>query len=270
MKKEEDLLRNLYVIDRDNSMLDDPYLHLVSVYGPDHQLRELEFSKYEPPKGIGLLFDFEDPDFFLQFNAFTYDLFKDMDWSNCFVAGGSVLAAALKVEQIKLHLKQKKTDKDEPNDHVLYDYDNDGGDVVEQTHKVDEDVIAENSDDDYFTDSSDCNSDSESSSYDDNDLNTKIVNPERFDSSLAEYYSRSDSWKNSDIDLFFYGLSEQQAEKKIIGVYNLIKKNLSKIPKKFYKVDLDTSDRIDDIVTYRTEHAITFRFNYPIRPIQII
>lgn len=66
MKKEEDLLRNLYVIDRDNSMLDDPYLHLVSVYGPDHQLRELEFSKYEPPKGIGLLFDFEDPVVFKQ------------------------------------------------------------------------------------------------------------------------------------------------------------------------------------------------------------
>ncbi|KAG2379336.1 hypothetical protein C9374_007475 [Naegleria lovaniensis] len=291
MKQEEDLLRNLYVVDRDNSMLDDPYLHLVSVFGTDHQLRD--FSRYDPPKGIGLLFDFEDPneasafsskknsipsvpklcesrqDFFRQFNAFTYGLFKDMDWNNCFVAGGSVLAAALQVEQIKLrdHFKNpthSNTDLDEPNENLLYNWDNDDGDVViEHEHSKDEKVL--NSDDEYVTDS-----EGESENESDYDSNVELVKPEMFDCRLARYYTSSNTWKNSDIDLFFYGLSEEQAENKIIEIFNLFKKNLKKIPHQFYKVPSLGKFTIDDIVTFRTEHAITFRFNNPIRPVQII
>ena len=114
IKKEEDFLRNLYVSDRENQILSDPYIHLVSVFGNEHSTREL-LKPCDPPSTLPLLFDFENPvecselineysrlklppipeivsdreEFFTQFNALTCGLFKDMDWSNVFAAGMS-------------------------------------------------------------------------------------------------------------------------------------------------------------------------------------
>lgn len=112
IKKEEDFLRNLFVIDRNNPILDDSYLHLVNVFDEKHQVRDI-FQHRGPQETVPLLFDFENSseaekllnpksglikppipkvcdsreDFFTQFNAFTCGLFKDMDWSNVFAAG---------------------------------------------------------------------------------------------------------------------------------------------------------------------------------------
>ena len=75
----------------------------------------------------------------------------------------------------------------------------------------------------------------------------------------------STAWKDSDIDIFLYGLTEQQAEEKLTYLFTLFKKNLNSHTARTYQNGIS-----DDIMIVRTQHAVTFYFSYPIRPVQII
>lgn len=67
-------------------------------------------------------------------------------------------------------------------------------------------------------------------------------------------YSRQ--YENSDVDLFIYGLNEQQAEDKIRHIYYTIKKNIE-------------NDNDPDVFITRTKLALTINVKRS-RPIQII
>ena len=121
MKHEEDFLRNLFAVDRANPVLNDPYIHLINIFGEDgNSIKSFHSEVSQPPEKVKLLFDFEDPtevstlcqnsklvvptipricssrnQFLKQFSIFTDGIFTGMDWSNIFIAGGSILACAL-------------------------------------------------------------------------------------------------------------------------------------------------------------------------------
>ena len=60
IKKDEDFLRNLYVSERENPILADPYIHLVNVFGTENATRTL-FDQCDPPQTVPMIFDFENP-----------------------------------------------------------------------------------------------------------------------------------------------------------------------------------------------------------------
>jgi hypothetical protein len=66
------------------------------------------------------------------------------------------------------------------------------------------------------------------------------------------YYDFKSPYRNSDIDLFLYGLTPQEAEDKIVEIYNTIKNNVK-----------------EDVLIVRTKLAVTFQTRTT-RPIQVI
>ena len=117
--------------------------------------------------------------------------------------------------------------------------------------------------------------------YEQDDLDEELFN-----------YFRKSYWKNSDIDLFIYGLDEKEAEKKIFYLFELFKKNIKNIPhfakpenandsNKFNKLtkkskkysspkSTEEGTNYDDILLIRTENAITFKFISSVRTVQVI
>lgn len=112
IKHNEDMLRKLFAVDRDHVILNDPYVHLLSVFDVAET-----FAAEEPVKSIPLMFDFENPEyfnsmeltthllgqappkpqlatsksqFFENWNAYTACMLQGLDWGNIFIAGGSV------------------------------------------------------------------------------------------------------------------------------------------------------------------------------------
>eukprot|EP00698_Gefionella_okellyi_P001540 TRINITY_DN1146_c0_g1_i5.p1 TRINITY_DN1146_c0_g1~~TRINITY_DN1146_c0_g1_i5.p1 ORF type:complete len:1217 (+),score=226.35 TRINITY_DN1146_c0_g1_i5:261-3653(+) len=65
--------------------------------------------------------------------------------------------------------------------------------------------------------------------------------------------SKQTPFQGSDIDLFFYGMSDNQADAKVKEVYECLVAN--------YHREVDV---------VRTRHAITFLFDYPVRHVQIV
>ncbi len=109
-------------------------------------------------------------------------------------------------------------------------------------------------------------------------LTPKTLNPLQ---KLVNHYEAS-IYNGSDIDLFLYGISEQEAEAKIVQLYNQFKLNLRKEHLKKYTTQQtftgyyhhyggnQAETKTDDIFVLRTKQAVTFHFAYPIRPVQII
>ncbi|KIJ65131.1 hypothetical protein HYDPIDRAFT_153095 [Hydnomerulius pinastri MD-312] len=66
-------------------------------------------------------------------------------------------------------------------------------------------------------------------------------------------YFHSEAYPSSDIDLFLYGLTPEQAEKKINAIYEAI------------------SDTVPwEVTCIRTKHTVSIHCQYPYRPIQIV
>ncbi|KAG2379262.1 hypothetical protein C9374_007401 [Naegleria lovaniensis] len=319
IKQEEDFIRNLFATARENVVLNDPYLHLVGVFdlkngNKTNSTRSDIFKKgLNPPPSIPLIFNFEDPVeaselvndfsqlkcppqpticdsrevFIEQFNAFSFGLFRDMNWNNVFCAGGGVLACLLQADISDENDNHESDDDDDvaPQDaHSKSYWDFDDG---EQISPLGDESPGSLSDDEYFTASDDennfnhrtCSSNEEKvRKMKKTGKRSKPENPKLSrQQKLIEYYRTSDLWKDSDIDLFLYGLTEQQAEEKIVYLYNAFKKNLARLPKWVLDEDSDdeeenksTSNKYTDIMLMRTEHAITFKFSGLIRPVQII
>ncbi len=101
MKHSEDAMRRLFATDRQNPLLDDPYLSLLPVFT---DIKD-SFAAKNPPTLVPLMFNFEKSldsndrpplpqltdsiqTFERQFDAFASGLFQGADWSNMFAAGG--------------------------------------------------------------------------------------------------------------------------------------------------------------------------------------
>jgi hypothetical protein len=154
---------------------------------------------------------------------------------------------------------------------MLYGDDDDLEDV--EVVEFDDDQHLE-AGEDVFTDS-DLESESSSSSYGVFKQNKEETIQQR----LSDHYESS-VFNGSDIDLFLYDLTEDQAEKKIEELYNLFKINLEKVKEynslsSYYNSNFpdgvyEAGQWHKDVFMIRTKQAITFHFTYPIRPIQII
>lgn len=64
---------------------------------------------------------------------------------------------------------------------------------------------------------------------------------------------QGNGYKSSDVDMFFYGINEHQANQKLKEIYELVKKN-TKSP----------------CEVIRTKHAVTIVNQFPYRHIQIV
>jgi hypothetical protein len=96
--------------------------------------------------------------------------------------------------------------------------------------------------------------------------------------SLVSYYDSS-VYQGSDVDIFLYAISNEEAEQKIRELASTFKKNLHTEHlneyvdiKKYRGFELTTTDHheFENIFIIRTKQAVTFHFKYPIRPIQVI
>ncbi|KAG2387067.1 hypothetical protein C9374_002102 [Naegleria lovaniensis] len=296
MKEEEDYIRHLFATDRENPILNDPYLLLINIF--ENEKTRTSFRKEDPPAQVPLIFNFENPmekseltqkqaivvppipkicanrgQFIAQFNAFTYGIFKDMDWSNIVCAGGSVVAALLDHDKKKESISTEAEDSSMEEQASNWDVD----DTCEENPE-DNDFELEDDDENVFTDSDDEKS-----------IQTQVFATNPFglayvswgtqqpiettaDKELAHTYTYS-VWSKSDVDLFIYGLSEKEAEEKINYLFTLFKTNLNGhvYRKYFMSTGQGYNTQLqDDILVVRTEHSVTFYFQYPIRPIQII
>ncbi|KAG2374940.1 hypothetical protein C9374_010314 [Naegleria lovaniensis] len=253
MKEEEDLLRRLFVSDRDHEILQNPYLHLLNVFDANQEA----FMMKNPPKGIGLLFDFENPmeaskfkvskpsiphlcpdfeTFQIQFDTLTCGIFDGMNWENVFCAGGCVLRAIL-ATPFANSSNNPITDSDDELD---------DGDVSEAT--MDELEFYSN----------DFNRKK-------HDQHSATCFDENFQKKLISYYNKHERWSNTDIDLFLYGLTECEAEQKLVDIYKHFKKRL-----RAFKKATNQPKAFTDIMLIRTSHALTFRFYEPVRTVQVI
>ncbi|KAL9656478.1 hypothetical protein ABK040_005242 [Willaertia magna] len=345
MKEEEDMLRHLFATDRSNPLLNDPYLHLIHVFENEKTRESFKRDEFSNNIEVGqpaipLLFDFEDPmeakelteksgitkpsipiicssrsDFITQFNAFTFGIFKDVDWSNLFCAGGSVLASALHVKESDL--KDCTSERESiyynyrmrkrmfmRNQMVEEDTDEDMEDVeawdeLDDALEEEEEAEEEEREEGYFTDSSD-----DSNNFYQQPFGSiggmfgvkqkKDPEPELTkDQQLAFYYMNS-YWRKSDIDLFLYACSEKEAEEKIQYLFTTFKNNLNSTTQQYYSNNFEKEKSInnyysyrrrmamnrmeeekkksedDDILVIRTGNSVTFYFQYPIRPVQVV
>eukprot|EP01088_Endostelium_zonatum_P003790 TRINITY_DN14977_c0_g1_i1.p1 TRINITY_DN14977_c0_g1~~TRINITY_DN14977_c0_g1_i1.p1 ORF type:complete len:664 (-),score=174.41 TRINITY_DN14977_c0_g1_i1:7-1998(-) len=113
---QEDKYRNMYAEQRDSSELNDPYLLLFDVFKQDKSkwnfAEETKEEKQVPhiltqwreqldqQFGTSSIVENEQQ-FKKNWDEFTKGVFKDMDWSNVFCAGGAILANLLSGDQIK-------------------------------------------------------------------------------------------------------------------------------------------------------------------------
>lgn len=208
MKKQEDLLRKLFATDRDNPLLNDPYINLLPLF--DVPKRELEPDP--DTQKIPRLFDFEDQyqlqsmdtlkiwriqkpiicESFEQFEEnwkyFTYGLFEEMDWSNVFVAGGSVLACVLQ--------PQERGWSDLWSDDLSSDSSDSDNDI-----ELQENTFVDMTED-------------TSAQMLGSELNYSTPSYLSNDEQRRRFYNFG-NFINSDIDLFLYAMSEKQAEEKV-------------------------------------------------------
>jgi len=120
-------------------------------------------------------------------------------------------------------------------------------------------------------------SDTEDYSFGSNSFTNKLNLPKAIDPEIKKreeiYHKLNNScFSDSDIDLFIYGLNEEEASKKIIEIYNFFKKNLKNINLEKYGINVNNfinvsgiKENIDDIFILRSKNSITFHFQYPIR-----
>jgi hypothetical protein len=295
MKQIEDTYRALFIQDRNNPLLSDPYLNLLPLF----EIID-SFSLEAPPLSIPLLFNLEDgtmfrgvmepsywelegvnnmktnlgtpprPDicgtfdqFSRQFEIFSSGMLNNANWNNMFVAGGSIIAALVNVDQ---HSRALRDELDHGRE----------GETVMGLLGIEED------DDDIFTDDEDDDRESLSDLVKREKLHYvhRHRPPRTLNHKLVTYYAQS-CYNGGDLDLFLYACDEQEAEKKIIELYNLFKENLKREhQEKYYshpsliqpyekninEAEFDETD----ICIIRSKTAVTFHFRYPIRPIQVI
>jgi hypothetical protein len=238
----------------------------------------------------------EDLDSFqLQWDVFSSGLFRGMDLSNIFFAGGGVLAAATKVDTDHPTMQNRKTSSgksennvttkdllgfsgnipdDEDEDDLVFNLDEEQDEEEEVSLEpnvfVDEQVMQTQAPGDTIRNMMSSGAPGgglTQTSF----ATTNLFEANSYKEKLKEYYNQS-KYNASDVDIFLYGLSEEEAEKKVIHIYETFKKNLTgrndntrvSMPATLY----NTTD--GDIMIIRTKHAITFHFGYPIRPVQII
>ncbi|KAL0477770.1 hypothetical protein AKO1_005229 [Acrasis kona] len=205
IKKNEDLLRGMFVTDRDNPMLDDPYVNLIPVCTNLHLFKK-ENPKYL--KSIPKMFDFEKQrnhiqpeitkpfNFYRVFSRLYSKVLNGLEWDNVFLAGGSVLRSLTtdylpnscyneqdREENLQAVTNLLVTQLNEMEVQELMNL-NDG--VEDQQEEADDNVLFRR------------------------DHPFRVLNFQ----------------KKSDIDLFLYGLTEDQAQEKIIHIYETIKKNV--------------------------------------------
>ncbi|KAH7108180.1 ankyrin [Auriculariales sp. MPI-PUGE-AT-0066] len=70
---------------------------------------------------------------------------------------------------------------------------------------------------------------------------------------LRKYFHEDASWASSDVDLFLWGLTPDQAEKRCVEIYEAIRDSVPW-----------------DVTCVRTKHAITLHSQYPYRNVQIV
>eukprot|EP01118_Nematostelium_gracile_P012221 TRINITY_DN4433_c0_g2_i4.p1 TRINITY_DN4433_c0_g2~~TRINITY_DN4433_c0_g2_i4.p1 ORF type:complete len:598 (+),score=159.56 TRINITY_DN4433_c0_g2_i4:17-1810(+) len=181
----ENEYRELFAQKRDDEELDDHHLMLISAFDCPKEF----FDVHKPDTATPQVFPISpekkvigrsivsEKEFKQNFNLFTeYQLDRNFDWNNVFIAGGSVLAALQPVPE--LHGKNNQTKRN------FY-------------HKL--------------------------------------------------------AYLNSDIDLFIYGLNEQEANKKLEQIFESISENVPA-----------------DVLCFRSEHAVTIISQFPYRHIQVI
>ncbi|KAM4059065.1 ankyrin repeats (3 copies) domain-containing protein [Hirsutella rhossiliensis] len=193
-RKHEARLRELYAQDRQNPLLDDPYINVLPLFTDDTKLittraRSLstesaeEMSKYvmalpdekrrphEAPATVSDLVEFQH-----NFNVFSESSLVEMDWSNVVAAGSSVVNCLLPVPS---HFKASKR-------------------------------------------------------------------------KLREYYHEK-FCPASDLDLFLYDLTHEQAIEKIKHIEQAVRDAI-----------------LNEVTVVRTKYAITIASQYPVRHVQIV
>jgi hypothetical protein len=253
MKVKEDILRKMFATDRDNVLLNDPYILLLPIF--DAPKSELEPD--EETQNIPRLFDFTDysqfrayhhtqqhrdipkpklcanmETFLEQWDAFTYGMTEGLDWSNLFAAGGSVLACATHMDCFDNaeDPQAAKVANDDENKHLT---------------TIDEDILADSDSEnnesiqseDVFSDLSQGESKMRNhfsaTNYSSNNQTAQNRVTIRTPETIAQQFQRG-SFASSDIDFFLYALSEEEAEKKIQHMYSVFKKNLEAgVPDKY-------------------------------------
>eukprot|EP01126_Amoeba_proteus_P047454 TRINITY_DN5413_c0_g1_i3.p1 TRINITY_DN5413_c0_g1~~TRINITY_DN5413_c0_g1_i3.p1 ORF type:complete len:215 (-),score=37.30 TRINITY_DN5413_c0_g1_i3:832-1476(-) len=204
--------------------MDDPYFHLLDIYEDSTVATFVHPETLEVD--IPLMFDnrrifpvgersiCSSLDVFReQFNAFTCCVFDKMDWSNVFVAGGSVLASLLPIP-----------DDYQVPDSVDYVY---SGKRLSLDREMEE---QRNRNWIYY-----------------NGISSNFYSKGTCPTGVADT-----GFQSSDIDLFLYGLSEEDALKKIEEIFELVKQKSKKRG------------------VLRTSRSLTFYSSYPRRHIQII
>ena len=68
-------------------------------------------------------------------------------------------------------------------------------------------------------------------------------------------FYHKDAYKNSDIDLFIYGLSPEEANKKMMQIYECVSESIP---------------GADEVIAFRSRHAVTIVSVFPFRHIQIV
>jgi hypothetical protein len=295
MKKEEDIMRNLFAQDRDNPMLNDPYMALLPVFDVIHTFTN------DDTNGIPLLFDFEFPmsngpsgnnitsktflkrenpqyvrsmsEFKDQFHVFTTGLFTGVDWSNMIAAGGSILASLYKITDIDSIVTFYQN--------CIFDNANPYGQLsIEGYDERYEQFIPEREDEEnVFADKSD---EEMSGIVRIEHISDYMFTQERFEEWSSSRHNKmmahymNGPWNGSDTDLFLYAINEEEAENKIRHLYDTFKKNLANPDNigKYVCMFTDGTCRDcyqdQDILIVRTKASVTFHFRYPIRPIQVI
>ncbi|KAL0486384.1 hypothetical protein AKO1_001970 [Acrasis kona] len=276
IKKQEDLLRSLFATDRNHPILTNPHVHLIPLYSQIDQ-----FKPCEPPASIPLLLDkqlfkpsrelhelhLEDrfhqvvhklcqdlTTFKTQFNVFCGKLFVDVDWSNMVVAGGSVLASLIKAQ----HVASRFYDKASSFEHLMgineLDLDVDFSGLPLDNFSIDDlllELINDPQQDLVYANPFD-NSKKQYKDTIDTIKNMLKDDDFYYRNKTIRNYFRQSSYEKSDIDIFFYDMTPQQAVDKIRLIYQDLKK----------KCD-------GDVLIVRSGHSITFKSN-SYRNIQII
>ncbi|KAL0489973.1 hypothetical protein AKO1_009299 [Acrasis kona] len=208
LKKNEDYYRKLFAVDRQNPILDDPYLNLIPVFQA-HSTFAMDNPDYL--NNIPLMFDFENgfqsnylftrspiprvvydqKEFLKNFKEFTNSLFENVNWNNLFVAGGSVLGC--------LMTKSKH------------------GHYFLQSLK--ENILAEQ-------------------------IRTGQVPSKELQKENQNSTPSFGEYRSSDIDIFLYGLTEDEAEAKIEELFESFKSKAN-----------------SSCAIIRTKHAISFIFD---------
>ena len=315
LKEKEDKLRVLFAKERDSPLLDNPYLLLSPLFDSIQQINSktlypinfndcpkiLDLSDkttYSRQCTIPNLVDRIET-FKSNFYKFTQSTLEGLDWTGVFAAGGGVLGCCLKEipdydsitpvsglyptsymekkeMEKKISLIENEDDEDDPSDFGYW---------KRETPTFDHSGLYDLSE--YKVTESVGNSIAYSYSRGyDTRMHNKRIHPgiESTITNTTDCRAVPEppipySFKKSDIDLFLYGMTEAEAEEKLIHIYNVIKENMSKIILQDSEPNLlEVSDKVfkkqktivnNDILVVRTKYAVTF-YGYHIRPIQVV